>query len=646
MSGPVGSSEGGQLSQTRASDPAISIIADPTHYPRQLSVADIFAAVAKCHPSRIAVKEAGGSLTYADLESRSLSLARGMIAHGVGAGDRVALAAPRGAHAIAAMLAAMRIGAIVAPLDPCAPLAVRAAQLESLAPRLILNGEDDSLRLLHVESAQHESRHADWPFVAPTAPALVMFTSGSTGRPKGVVVPHRAIVRLVRDQEYAQFDHDTVFLHASPLAFDASTLEIWGPLLNGGVVAAVENARPSLDDLTAAMANCAVNSAWFTAGLFHLLVESRLAALAGLRLLIAGGDVLSAAHVNRALAALPATRLVNGYGPTENTTFTACSALTDIGDDDSVPIGRPLRHGGVHILDDDMRPVSVGEVGRLWAFGDGLALGYLGLREETAARFRDDPFSDEPGARMYDTGDLASWRRDGQLRFHGRADRQVKINGLRVELDGIEAIVRAAPFVKDAAVIARPASSGAPGDKRIEAYVVLAKDSPAAGVEAVRIHLRANLAQGSVPSLIISLDALPLTPQGKVDRAQLAPPHNAADRPAGLGQGDGLAARIASIWASVLGQAHPSIDTNFFDLGGTSMQMIRVHMALMEAFGPVPLVALFEHPTIATQAKLLAGQAATGFGQDHGMRANAARSALERAKARANAQRLMRKDDA
>jgi amino acid adenylation domain-containing protein len=434
-----------------------------------------------------------------------------------------------------------------------------------------------------------------------------MFTSGSTGQPKGVIVPHRAIVRLVCGADFMTLSADTVMLHAAPLAFDASTLEIWGPLLNGGRVAILSDAVPSIDAIAAAIRDQGVNTAWFTAGLFHLMVDERPDALLTLTQLLAGGDVLSPSHVRKALALMPNCRLINGYGPTENTTFTCCYTVPHQGwGEGALPIGYAIAGTTVHILSDDLSPVADGEEGQLCTGGAGLALGYLNRPELTAEKFVSDPFSAEPDAKLYLTGDYARRRSDGAIEFLGRRDRQIKINGVRVELDGIEQALRGDARVADAAV-ALTAGSGSV--KKIIAFLKPSASlspqdqQPQALADAVLTDLKMRLPAQMIPVSAIVVADLPLNANGKIDRARLLSDH--VNAIAGI-RTSGQGSLVAEIWSSIL-DAPIDARANLFDLGATSLQMISAHERIQVATGQrFAVTELFAHPSVAEFEAFLA----------------------------------------
>src|SRR6185436_1020979 len=356
---------------------------------------------------------------------------------------------------------------------------------------------------------------------------------------------------------------------------------------------------PSPDELGAALRHHGVTTLWLTAGLFHQMVDERPGALAGGLQLLAGGDVLSPAHVRRVLDELPGCTLINGYGPTENTTFTCCRPLTAASEAGaSVPIGWPIANTRVYLLDRSLHPVPVGVPGELYAGGDGLARGYLRRPELTAERFVPDPFAaeaGEPGGRLYRTGDLARRRPDGDIDFLGRTDQQVKIRGFRVEPGEVEAALAQHPRVREAVVVAR---SRSPRDLKLVAYV--AGDATA---EELRPWLRERLPDYMVPAAFVTLAALPLTPNGKVDRQALLSQKAAPERQS-AGEGS-LAPRtpveevLAGIWAELLELERVGADRHFFELGGHSLLATQVMSRLRGAFGvEMPLRDLFEAPVL------------------------------------------------
>ncbi len=434
----------------------------------------LFAEQARLRPGAVAVSSEEGDLTYAELERRSSRLARRLAVAGVGPEVRVALLAQRSPAMVVGLLGILKAGGAYVPLDPAYPAERLAWMLADSEARALLGQPELLAGLPEAAGAvpwiDLAADPGDEDGIEPLGPlpdglAYVMYTSGSTGRPKGVGVTHRNIVRLVRESGFADLGQEQVFLQLAPISFDASTLEIWAPLLNGGRIAVFPPRRPSLEDLGEAVARWGVTSLWLTAGLFHQMVDDRLADLRPLHQLLAGGDVLSRSHVRRALAGLPDTTLINGYGPTEGTTFTCCFPMTSpeqVGP--TVPLGRPIGNTRVYVLDPGLRPVPPGAWGELCAAGGGLARGYPGRPDLTAERFVPDPFAGEPGARLYRTGDVARFLPDGRVEFLGRRDGQVKLRGFRIELGEIESVLLRHPAVREAVVTLR-------GD-RLAAYVV------------------------------------------------------------------------------------------------------------------------------------------------------------------------------
>lgn len=570
-----------------------------------------FAATVRAAGTIVAAVEGSTSVTYDELDRRSNQLARFMLRQGVGPGSLVGLHAGRSLASLLAIVATLKVRAGYVPLDPTTPAAYLDSIVRDCRAGLVFSASReggvfaaptinlaDALTLARAESNLALEEDAQ-----PDDIAYVMYTSGSTGRPKGVRIPHRAVVRLVTGQSYAHFGADEVFLHNSPLSFDASTFEIWGTLLHGARCVLVTDDHPSLKTIASTIRREGVTTAWFTAGLFRALVDQELEALSGLRQLLAGGDVLSPSHVLRALAALPGCQLINGYGPTENTTFTCCYRVPREGwGGGPVPIGMPIGGTYVRLLDDDMRPVRDGEIGMLYAGGLGLAVDYAGDPDRTAGQFVPDP--QRPGAKLYRTGDLVRRRPDGNLDFVGRHDRQVKVDGKRVELGEIEETIRHCAGVSDAVVTATKGDAGA--------LILTAHVKPAAAgqgpavVAAVHAEAMRALPSHMRPSRIVALDEFPLTANGKIDQGLLAERAAAAPLPL-VSASSETERRLSEIFIRVLGARSIGIDTNFFELGATSLKLVEAHASIARIWPEVEVLALFRYPNIRDLARTLDG---------------------------------------
>jgi amino acid adenylation domain-containing protein len=586
-------------------------------YPRAACVHELVEEQARRTPDApalVELVEGGRTLTYRDLDQRAARLAARLRRLGVGPDVPVTFALERSAGMIVTLLAILKAGGAYAPLDLASPRERLAGLMERLASPVLVTepalldrlppAPGEVLLLEPDGEAGEESEAAPQRAGAgagtgPDNLAYVLFTSGTTGTPKGVAVPHRAVVRLVRDANFARMGPDDVFLQLAPVAFDASTLEIWGALANGATLAIHPPSRPSLEELAEVIARHRVSILWLTAGLFHQMVEHDARAFAPVRQLLAGGDVVSAAHVRRVLEAVPGIRVINGYGPTENTTFTCCRPASD---PDEVgtpfPIGRPISGSRALLLDAAMRPVPIGVAGELYAGGDGLARGYLALPGLTAAAFVPDPYG-EPGGRLYRTGDLARWLAAGEIEFLGRRDGQVKVRGFRIEVGEIEAVLASHAGVAAAAVLPRRES----GDLRLAAFVVARPGAVLAAAD-LRAFLHERLPEPMVPSLWGFLDSLPLTANGKVDRAALAERPIEPERQEGALQPRTSTEEIlAEIWAELLGVPRPGVRDNFFALGGHSLLATRLLSRVRERFGlALPLRVIFDLPTIESLA--------------------------------------------
>ncbi|HSU14828.1 non-ribosomal peptide synthetase, partial [Longimicrobium sp.] len=570
------------------------------------TIPSLFQAQAARDPGAAAAVFQDEALTYGELDHRSNQLAHVLRKRGVGPETRVGVCMERSLELVIALAAITRAGGAYVPLDPESPpdrlrFVVDDAGVSHLLCHRHLAGRVPAEGLVTLiadplwAQAAGESTEPVPVRVEPRGLAYLTYTSGSTGTPKGVGVEHRGVARLVRGASYAALGPGEVVLHAAPLSFDASTLEIWGALLNGGRLVLAPAATPSLEELGRTLQRHGVTTLWLTAGLFRAMVEEQLEALGGVRQLLAGGDVVPVAQVEKARKRFPELRLINGYGPTENTTFTCCYTVSGSWNGEPLPIGTPISGTRVYVLDGALRPVPEGVPGELYAGGSGVARGYLGHPAATAERFLPDPFAVEPGARMYRTGDRVRWRAAGVLEFLGRLDGQVKIRGFRIEPGEVEAVLRRHPGVRECAVVAREDSSG---ERRLVAYV-----AGEAGAEALRPHLRRTLPEYMVPAAFVSLGRIPLTPNGKLDRRALPAPEY------GSAEGRSVVPRtpveevLAGIWAEVLGLERVGVEESFFELGGHSLLVMSVLSRVRELFAvELPVRAVFEHPTVAEMA--------------------------------------------
>jgi amino acid adenylation domain-containing protein len=628
-------------------------------FPRDQCIHQLFEQQARATPHATAVILKDVSLSYGELDARASRLAQQLRALGVRARDLVALRIERSIEMIVALLAILKAGGAYWALEDHPPPARLQLMLADAQPQLLLfrtksdrlafalaaSTSADALAMASLEELANLSSQ-EWPSqewssqetsleetfgagptrqmsaaqasaaqpsaVQASDPAYVCFTSGSTGAPKGVVVPHRGVVRLVKGCDYARLAADETILHLSPLAFDASTFELWGALLNGARLVLLPPGLPTPSAIGAAVRTYGVTTLLLTTGLFHLMVDERLEDLTPLRQLLTGGEVLSAEHARKARRALPACRIVNAYGPTENTVITCCYQVTDQDDFTlSVPIGRPIANTQVYILDEARRPVPVGVAGELYAGGDGLANGYLRQPELTAERFIAHPFDGQAGARLYRSGDRARWRSDGNVEFLGRLDTQVKIRGFRIELGEIEAALRAQSGVADAVASVREAATG---DKQLLAYLV-GTGAPQPDAASLRARLAQVLPDYMLPQWYLWLDRLPLTASGKVDRQALPAPDTGgaggigAVAAANAAPGNLLELELQRIWQRLLGREHIGRQDNFFELGGNSLLAARLAAQIDRLLGcSLPIATLFQSPTIESLAYRLSSE--------------------------------------
>ncbi len=592
----------------------------PTPFPDDVGVHRLVEAVARASPGATAIVDGERVTTYAELDARANRLARAILRRTGDAPARVGVALERGTALVVAMLATLKAGHAYVPIDVEWPVARIGAVIADADVALVLCAGDAARHLpageatlLRIDAdggdidAEPPDAIARDPADPGGAPAYVIYTSGSTGRPKGVEVTHRAIARLVRGADFVQVVASDAVANAAHPAFDATTFEVWGALANGArlvVIPRLVALAPRA--LAQALRERGVSVLWLTASLFHEVARVLPGAFSGCRALIFGGEPAEPRLVRAICEAGRPARLVNGYGPTEATTFATWHLVGDVGPDCvSIPIGRPIANTTAWVLDEAMEPVPDGLPGELWLGGPGLATGYVGQPALTAERFRPHPFDASPGARLYRTGDRVRVDARGDLLYLGRGDRQVKLRGHRIELDEIEHALARAPGIRECAVVATGATSE---DRRIVAYAV--PSSPDAPPPAnLRRELKRLLPDVMLPSAVVWLRSMPMNDSGKIDRRALPAPPD-ADAPAAadvyVPPRDMLEHAIAGHVERVLGHGPVGIHEHFFEIGGHSLLAARLVDEIERTSGvALPLAALFADDTIAGLAERL-----------------------------------------
>ncbi len=572
-----------------------------------LTLPELFSRRAHQTPNRAAILAPGSAhpVSYVELDRRANRLAHLLIRHGIGTESVVAVTLPRDVDLVVALLAITKAGGAYLPIDPDYPLSRQEFMLADAKPTIWLttSGTVSSADALCLDDPAVLAALAEQPDTDPDAPrpadrlAYIMYTSGSTGTPKGVMVTDADVVALAADARVGQ---PARMLVHSPQSFDASTFEVWATLLSGGQLVLAPAGEVNLDTLAEVLTAGKLDRVWLTAGLFSLLANDHPECLRGVTQVWAGGDVLPPAAVRRVQAACPGVTVVNGYGPTETTTFATTHAVTSpeqVGE--SLPIGRALDGMRTYVLDESLALVPAGEVGELYIAGAGLARGYLNRAALTADRFVADPFAAN-GERMYRSGDLVRANAEGELEFVGRADEQVKIRGYRIELGEVQAAVATHPDVAQALVMAR---EDRPGDRRLVAYVVPREGSTGPDLAGLHAHANTTLPEYMLPAALVVLPAFPLTANGKVDRRALPAPQVSGTGRAPNNERERV---LCGIFAEVLGLAEVGIDDDFLLLGGHSLLAMRAAGRIRATLGvEVPVGLLFETRTVEALAQRL-----------------------------------------
>ena len=645
-------------------------------FPAHRTIPDLFAAQVAAAPHAIAAEDGDRSLTYAELDARANQLAHALLARGLQPDQPVAVILRPGLHWLISLLGILKAGGAYLPIDPDYPPERIRYMLEDSSARLVISNQlsvisdqsegqkargqrsevgsetldighwtlDDLTHYaLRITSAEVQSQPTTNPNIAvhPENAAYIIYTSGTTGQPKGVVISHRAVIRLVRNTDYLQVQPGQRVAQAANPAFDATTFEVWAPLLNGGTVVFLPKETVlHPDQLARFLREHRVHALFLTTALFNLIASQRADAFAPLETLLFGGQAVTPHWVRVVLDAGPPRRLLHVYGPTETTTFATWYEVTHVPEGAAtVPIGLPIAHTTCHVVDEAMQPVPPGVVGMLFIGGPGLARGYLNRPALTAERFLPDPFAGEnhkdtkarrheeekseetrenplhprysrrmetpaTGQRLYRTGDLVRRRRDGAIEFIARADRQLKLRGFRIEPGEIEHALRGHPAIKDALV--RAVTLQGRDEPILTAYLITHEPVQA---EVLREYLARRLPDYMLPAAYLFLDRFPLNPNGKVDERALPLPdevafqtHTAFEPPQ-----TELEQVIAGVWAELLGHSHVGRHDDFFALGGHSLLAARAVARLSQTLGlDITLRTLFEAPTPATLARKLA----------------------------------------
>ncbi|MFL4951233.1 amino acid adenylation domain-containing protein [Streptomyces sp. MMS24-I31] len=598
-----------------------------TPFPHDRTVPELFAERAAARPDATALVSGATSHTYAEVEERANRLAQLLRARGVGRDVPVGVLLERGDEMVIALLAVLKAGGGYVPLDPGYPAERLTAMLDDVAAPLVVTRSDlrgrlaqRAARTLVLDEVAEElaaaPAHAPDPQAAPDSLAYILFTSGSTGRPKGVMVEHRSVLRLVCGTDYVSFGPDERFAQVADASFDALTFELWGALLHGGALFVVDTDQLlTPGGLARALSEHRITSMFLTSALFTEVMTQNPATFAGLTHLLVGGDVLNVSRIRQLLDA-PATdrplRLLNGYGPTETTTFAVCHPIEELPDDaTTVPIGRPIANTTAYVLDPYLRPLPVGVPGELYIGGPGVARGYANRPRLTAERFLPDPYAGG-GARMYRTGDVVRHRPDGTVEFLGRADNQVKIRGFRIEPGEVETALSAHPGVGQAAVVVEDAPSG----RRLVAHVAPAPGGTAPSPEELRHFLARTLPPYLLPAAYAEVAAMPLTPSGKVDRAALPALEDSRPAPDGhVAPRTATERTLADLLAEMLAVPGVGVTDDFFRCGGNSLLAMRLMSRVNEQFVvDVPLRDFLGAPTVERLARAVDAARASADG--------------------------------
>ena len=592
-----------------------------TDYPRDKSIVDVFEAQAAQTPDAIAVQYQDTTLSYHELNTRANQLAHRLRQWGVAPEETIALYTERSEMTLPVLLAILKAGAAYVPIDKDWPAArVEYILHDTQTKRLLCDeaSQGDGLDLTGITSKTISQLSHDTAddvtenvptSTTPNTLAYIMYTSGSTGQPKGVMVEHRNVVRLVKNTNYVSLNADNRLLQTGSLTFDAATFEIWGMLLNGGTLCLLPSDELiNVSALKKALSRFRITTVWFTSSWFNQLVDLDISLFAPLHTLLVGGDRLSVHHINKVKVAYPDLAIINGYGPTENTTFSLCHRVDELYERD-IPIGKPIANSTALILNEGQQLVPVGVVGEICLGGDGLARGYLNQEELTAEKFIAHPFA--PGERLYRSGDLGRRAADGTISFLGRQDHQVKIRGFRIEIAEVEYALAQHPAIEKVVVTTEADTDGL--HDHLVAYFT---SQVALDGTALKTYLSQRLPNYMIPNAFVRLDAIALTTNGKIDRqalAQSAPTDPIAEatpsEPATFTE-----QKLAKLYAEVLHLEGVKATDNFLDLGGHSLKAVKLLSLIHQAFATdISLKDILQHPELRQLASYIEAHQGTAY---------------------------------
>ncbi|WP_062052622.1 non-ribosomal peptide synthetase [Aquimarina longa] len=575
-------------------------------YPKDKTIVDLFEEQVKHTPEATAIVFDGKIMTYKELDDKSNQLVHYLKSVGVVRDSRIAILFNRSFDMIIGMLGVLKSGCTYIPLDPSLPSNRLSYILEDSSVNFLLHSEESLLSSLSVsefifflditESSTYESSFISHE-IEPTSLAYIMYTSGTTGNPKGVMITHRNIVSLCKSCDYIPLGLDTIWLSTGSISFDATTLEFWGTLLNGGqLILADTSTLLDIKSLKKIIIKQEVTTMWMTASWFHQIVEDDVSIFEPLTYLLVGGDVVLSTYTNKLKTLYPDLHIINGYGPTENTTFSTTYNIDEV-TYTNLPIGKPIKNRKVYITDSKLNLLPIGVVGELSVGGSGVAVGYLNQETLTKEKFISNPFIE--GERIYKTGDLARWLPDGNLEFVGRKDDQVKIRGYRIELGEIESVLSSLLGVVQCCVLVKEDGIGT---KRLVGYVVL---ESTLDKEDIQEQLKLSLPEYMIPMIWVSLEALPLTSNGKLDKEALPDPESSQ-----LSTQEYVAPRneteekLVEIWQGLLGVERIGIEDDFFELGGHSLLVVKLVARINEVFiTDISINIAFEYATISEFVK-------------------------------------------